>query len=62
MITPAHVLCHLPHPVADAPHLVVCACGEVSTAMPAQATAMQVWAGHMTEALNVALRGDQGAV
>ena len=60
MITPNDILTHLPHVVKDAPHLAVCACGEVFHAVPAQATAMQIWAGHMTEALNVALTGARG--
>ena len=60
MITPNDILNPLPHVVNEAPHLVVCACGEVFYELPAQATGMQVWAGHMAGALNVALTGTGG--
>lgn len=60
MITLDDINTHLPHQVKDAPHLVVCACGELFYAVPAQKTAMAVWASHLTEALNVALTGAGG--
>jgi len=62
VINSDNVLAHLPHQVKDAPHLVVCACAEVFRAVPAERTAMAVWASHLTETLNVALAGAQGPI
>lgn len=61
MIRPDDITAHLPHPVKAAPHLIVCTCGETFYATPAVMTAMEVWASHLTEALNVALTGTGGA-
>lgn len=60
MINLDDISAHLPHPVKDAPHLIVCTCGETFYAAPAVMTAMEVWASHLTEALNVALTGSKG--
>lgn len=60
MITLDDINTHLPHQVKDAPHLVVCACGELFYAEGTGRAAMAVWASHLTEALNVALTGAGG--
>ena len=62
MITGDDVRTHLPHRVKDAPHLTVCACGEVFRAVPGQHTATEVWADHLARSLNVALTGSEGTV
>ena len=60
MITTADITAHLVHPIAGAPHLAVCTCGETFYAAPGVATAFEVWAAHLAETLNVALTGAQG--
>jgi len=57
MITGDDIRGHLPHRVTDAPHLTVCACGEVFRALPAQSSALEVWADHLAAALSAALSG-----
>lgn len=49
--TANRIIEHLPHPVKDAPHLVVCACGETFRAVPAETTAMGVWGTHLSAVL-----------
>lgn len=51
---------HLVHFVKAAPHLAVCSCGETFHPKPFGETARHVWAAHLTEALNVALRAAGG--
>ena len=58
-LTGDDIRAHLPHVVKNAPHLVVCACGDLFYAVPAQITAMAAWADHLAAALNVALTGSQ---
>lgn len=46
------VRAHLPHRVKDAPHLTVCACGEVFRAVPGESTGTEVWAVHLAEIID----------
>lgn len=62
MITGNDIRNHLPHRVNGAAHLAVCSCGETFRAVPAQASALEVWADHLAGALNVALTGSRGAI
>jgi len=52
-ITAQAVIEHLYHPVANAPHMVVCTCGEIFYALPAEekVTPAEAWAFHLAHKL-----------
>lgn len=52
MITAEAILDHLAYPVTDAPHLMVCTCGQSFRAVPAQSSAVEQWAVHLADVLN----------
>ena len=55
-ITAQEVLDHRPHPIAAAPHLLVCTCGETFSAVEAQSTAGEQWAVHVANELSQRVR------
>jgi hypothetical protein len=55
-ITAQEVLDHRPHPIAAAPHLLVCTCGETFSAIEAQSTAGEQWAVHVANELSQRVR------
>ncbi len=57
MITADDIRAHLVHPVNKAPHMAVCACGEVFYSAPGVMTAFETWASHLADQLNLMLTG-----
>lgn len=55
-VTAQEVLDHRPHPIAAAPHLLVCTCGETFSAVEAQSTAGEQWAVHVANELSQRVR------
>lgn len=55
LVTADTILAHLAHPVADAPHLVVCTCGETFRSIPNQSGPFEQWAAHLADTLSRAV-------
>ena len=56
-VTAQTIIAHQAYPVANAPHLTVCACGETFRAIPDQSTGFEQWAVHLAGVLTGAVNG-----